>query len=452
MFKRSVCRAFFSILFSLSCTAGLLAQNQPSSNDASSNTSTSANTTQQSAANSDSDYEEMTDVSEQPVLDPQYTEDPGQEQDPIADPIFGDGPIYTFGKPYFEFKDKLREDYNLDVTLYYTWWWQAATDVNHGDNHFLYGRTDAGFTWTPFSQEDGWINDGSLTVWMRNGTWYDTDVNESLGQNIGSSVGTDAGYSPHVSLNLLYWQQWFLDNSFGLTIGKIHPNALITLQPVANDESTQFFADVFDGNNNPLIGPYAPGMMAQWEFEDLFHIRAAVIDMGDSVGTTVEYIDEGYWGVTGEIAITPTIDGLGKGSYGVAPWWVNMPQAADAPGYGGQGMGVVFSFNQEVYKNVIVFGEYGYGNPKTTNNEQMAKGGIGFTQPFGRENEMFGFAGAWTKPSDDAGREQGTFETFYRMQLTKQIQFTPDMQFIVNPSFNDTDFVAVFGLRLRIEL
>lgn len=385
------------------------------------------------------------------IASPSLADDPKSVR-PDNDPLFG-SPIADLIEPYWEAKQWAADEIRIDATLYYTWWWQAATEVQAGESHFLYGRTDLGARWHLLEMDDnGFLNDGSLKVWMRNGAWYDAPDGEDLGPNVGTyPFTTDAGYSQHVSLNLLYWEQWFVDSTFAVVIGKVHPNAFVTLQPAANDESTQFFSAYFDGNNNPILGGYNPGMALLWQPVDWFHVHTVVVDTADDVGTFVEYIGNGRWGLTGEVAFTPTIPGMGQGSYGVAWWYANM-QGAPAPGpIGGEGLGVVFSMNQFVYDGVNVFFEYGYGNPKTTAQEQLIKGGVGFTKPFGRKGDMFGLAAAWAKPSRDTLREETFVEMFYRIQVTEMIQFTPDIQFVMNPALNNSnDFAAIFGLRLRV--
>jgi carbohydrate-selective porin OprB len=50
------------------------------------------------------------------------------------------------------------------------------------------------------------------------------------------------------------------------------------------------------------------------------------------------------------------------------------------------------------------------------------------------------------------GNEQ-IFEVYYRIQLGRFVQLTPDFQYIWNPGFNrDRGPVTVYGLRLRIYL
>ena len=48
------------------------------------------------------------------------------------------------------------------------------------------------------------------------------------------------------------------------------------------------------------------------------------------------------------------------------------------------------------------------------------------------------------------GRDQTTIEAYYRLQLLKGVQVTPDVQYIRNPTSNPlVDSLWVVGLRMR---
>ena len=75
--------------------------------------------------------------------------------------------------------------------------------------------------------------------------------------------------------------------------------------------------------------------------------------------------------------------------------------------------------------------------------------GIGYRPP-SASADLFGIAGGWTDPANDNLRDQFTFETFYRYQLTPNLAITPDVQVVFNPSLNPTiDSQLILGLRLR---
>ena len=72
-----------------------------------------------------------------------------------------------------------------------------------------------------------------------------------------------------------------------------------------------------------------------------------------------------------------------------------------------------------------------------------------------RLSDRFSLGLNWGRPNDDIYGEtkddQYTIESYYRMQVTKRLQVTPDIQLLFNPALNpEQDLVWVLGLRARL--
>ena len=70
---------------------------------------------------------------------------------------------------------------------------------------------------------------------------------------------------------------------------------------------------------------------------------------------------------------------------------------------------------------------------------------------------LLGFGLNWGQPNEDTFGsgldDQYTIEIFCRLQVTQNIQITPDIQYMINPALDpDEDNSWVFGLRARISL
>jgi porin len=70
---------------------------------------------------------------------------------------------------------------------------------------------------------------------------------------------------------------------------------------------------------------------------------------------------------------------------------------------------------------------------------------------------QLGFGANWGQPNDALFgtdlRDQYSFEVYYRIQVTKEIAITPDVQLLIDPALNtDEDKIWVFGLRARLSL
>jgi porin len=148
---------------------------------------------------------------------------------------------------------------------------------------------------------------------------------------------------------------------------------------------------------------------------------------------------------------TPTIPGLGKGRYEV-----NFSHIERTERFGGKGPSSsvwLFSFQQEVSEDLAAFLRFGTGDGRRTDVQQTLAAGVVFTQFCGYNNDWLGVGMIWNDPSDGDRREDYGLETFWRLQLTENIQFTPDVQLYFDPSMNPVrDIELAFGLRIGIFL
>ena len=111
----------------------------------------------------------------------------------------------------------------------------------------------------------------------------------------------------------------------------------------------------------------------------------------------------------------------------------------------------LFCFQQELSTKLAVFGRCGTGDGKRTAVQHSAAAGFVFTQFLGYNNDWLGVGFMWQDPTERTRAEDYGMEVFWRMQLTKNIQLTPDVQIYFDPSRSPTgDTEAAFGLRLGV--
>jgi porin len=87
--------------------------------------------------------------------------------------------------------------------------------------------------------------------------------------------------------------------------------------------------------------------------------------------------------------------------------------------------------------------------------EKSISVGVGYDVLPKRGLLAFGFN--WGRPNNNTFSpglsDQYALELFYRMNVTEQLTFTPDIQFVKNPALNPTeDSIWVFGLRARLAI
>ena len=147
----------------------------------------------------------------------------------------------------------------------------------------------------------------------------------------------------------------------------------------------------------------------------------------------------------GEIGFTPTIEGLGRGTYRVTGWYRDAGDSNGQP----HDAGVDLSFDQRVGEHLVPFFRYGWAEGHVNGIRQMVATGVGWEGKLITGSDVVGLGGAWGRPVN--GRDQYAAEAFYRLQLSPGNQLTLGYQLIVDPTFDPkNDVVGVFEARWRV--
>jgi porin len=101
------------------------------------------------------------------------------------------------------------------------------------------------------------------------------------------------------------------------------------------------------------------------------------------------------------------------------------------------------------------FLRYGYANHSDdgpTPVKHMANVGLVIDGIFGQANDRIGVGYTWSDPANHELDDQSQIDTYYRVQVTPEIQIGPTFQLIFDPVSNqEEDTVYVWGIRTRIE-
>jgi porin len=101
------------------------------------------------------------------------------------------------------------------------------------------------------------------------------------------------------------------------------------------------------------------------------------------------------------------------------------------------------------------FVRYGYVDSSATGPtpvKHMANAGLVIDGIFGQADDRIGVGYTWSDPANRALDDQSTIDSYYRVQVTPEIQVGPTLQVIFDPVRNqDKDTVSVWGIRTRIE-
>ncbi len=134
-------------------------------------------------------------------------------------------------------------------------------------------------------------------------------------------------------------------------------------------------------------------------------------------------------------------------------WQVDERDAAGVE----DGWGAALSWSHFYGDKWMPFVRAGFAEDGGSLLENSVSAGVGYrpktvgTAP----GDLLGVAVNWGQPNETVFGsdldDQYTAELFYRIQVTKEIAITPDVQLLFNPALNpDEDMITVFGLRTRM--
>ena len=150
-----------------------------------------------------------------------------------------------------------------------------------------------------------------------------------------------------------------------------------------------------------------------------------------------------------EAGFTPTIEGVGRGTYRFTAWYRDAGTTDGKP----HDAGFDISFDQRVGPHLVPFFRAGIGEGNINGIEDMISGGVGWEGRMITKSDVAGVAGSWGRPSDHDLRDQYATEIFYRLQVSPDNQFTLGYQVIIHPSLQaNEDVVGVFEVRWRIAM
>ena len=416
-----------------------------------------------------------------------------EQIDRLKDALIPTPGFDRFVQPWYDFKGRLSENLGLDLGFYYTMLYQKA-DPRDPFSLVGMGRDEASGGWFGIVGQwellgRGTNHPGILGFQLQQRHRIGAVVPQNIGPEIGSLWPTAIGYSELTfSAVELYWAQWLVKDRLGLVFGKQIPfavhdyfaykspldgflNASFGLnQSIGYAEaglsagagarptkSTYILGGVYDGN----------GKLNRAGFDSFFNEREyfVAVDVG---------WDPGYLEGSQEVYIGP----LRIRDVHATFWHKDHLKRVNSP----EGWGVTLFAEGEIGR-VVPFLRYGYsqgtsrGNPALV--DDLIAGGVGLTDVFGQSDDLIGIGFSYARfglgplgrpdpvdltgdgiPDIDLGdvardllrTHQYAGEIFYRIQLTQELQITPNLQMIWDPSLNrDEDKVAVFGLRGRAE-
>ncbi|WP_198659436.1 carbohydrate porin [Winogradskyella aurantiaca] len=355
---------------------------------------------------------------------------------------------------YFDFKDDLnqRSGFNF-ATDYNSTYFGSNSDVGEG-------KAGSG-VWRIYGNWDlvgrNSKNSGSLIFKVEHRHRYTTIPPKSLGLDMGY-VGFIAAPFNNDGFRTtnLYWRQRMAQGRISMVVGFLDVTDFFDVYGLASPWmhfTNLAFSTGAAAVNLPNDGYLGLGV-AGWITERVY----AIAGFGDinSDPTRVfngfdTFFNKNEYFKHVEVGLTSSKDYMLLDNIHVAYWHRDATSVTGDP----NGWGLVFSASRYFQEKYFPFLRYAYTKDAGSLLQNSLSVGFGY-QPKPGRNLLAG-AFNWGQVNEttfgEGLKDQWTLEIFYRLQLSKRLAITPDIQWLLNPALNPVNSsVFIWGFRGRLAI
>ena len=252
----------------------------------------------------------------------------------------------------------------------------------------------------------------------------------------------------------LYWRQTFGKANIVAYAGFLDVTDWTDIFALASPWSS--FNNLSFATGSSTIGGLYPdgslGLMVSAWLTDNIYVIGGLIDANGSATEFYKGFDTFFTKVetlkTFEVGFTPNSEMPILQNLHVTLWQVD--ESVNTP----SGWGLAGSISWEVGNKLFPFLRGGWANDGGSLFKASVSAGIGYNIT---GSNVFGLGINWNQPNKNIFgtglKDQYLSEIFYKLQVTHHIEFTPSIQFIINPALNpDANFTTIFGGRARINI
>lgn len=285
---------------------------------------------------------------------------------------------------------------------------------------------------------------------------------EGLNEEVAGLTGVNAdalGESRELEVAELYYEHRFLRDQVVLTVGKLDPTVYFDTNNAANDETTQFLADIFVNNIAVDWPDYSYGARLSWYPADWLELNTGYLEAD---GDFEDIFDDNFY--IAEAVFKPVFGDL-AGFYRLYAWRNSgeHEKLRDERRTSKTGEGFGISFDQQVHPDVTAFARWGIQDHDLYAVRQSWSLGLQVAGSlWGRAEDAFGLAFGRADTTDDYRdllREEGfgttpgesRVEAYYRFQVHDHLAISPDFQWVDGLAGSSrADRVSIFGVRAQL--
>lgn len=354
---------------------------------------------------------------------------------------------------YFNFKQRIEDDYGLRFGFDYNALYQATTK-SPGKDNVAGGVFRAYGHWTL-------VNRGQNTAGM---IVYKVENRHHLGTDIApKDLGFESGYAgltavPYSdigwALTNFYWNQHLLNNRVGFVAGVVDTTDYVDVYGLVNPWTD--FSNLAFGTNPTIPAPdQGLGAAVCFMATDNYYILGGIADANgdptDSGNAFDSFFNDAEFFTHIEVGWISSWAKRFNDNIHLTFWHADEREQAQVS----DGWGAAFSFSRLFDETWEPFCRAGYADEGGALWERSVSVGLGYHTLKG--SAVLGVGLNWSRPSEDTlGADlddQYTAEIYFRWQILKILTITPDVQVLFDPALNpDENVIAVFGIRARINL
>jgi high affinity Mn2+ porin len=287
------------------------------------------------------------------------------------------------------------------------------------------------------------------------GRGLDEEIENFNGYN-ADAIGDDAD----LQISEIWYEHSFKEGNVVATFGKMDATRWFDANEVANDETSQFLADVFVNNIVVEFPDYAYGIRMTISPNEMFDISFGALEADSDYE---DIFDENF--LIAELGIKPKINNR-QGNYRIYGWSNSGDKEVfdDSTDLKDDGYGVGISMDQEITDEITAFARIGWQNDDVYAVEYAGSLGFQVAGSFwGRDEDMFGLAYARSETGEDyrdylrsdgmrTAPAEESIEAYYSFKVNDNISLSPDIQFAKDMAGKESiDSVFIFGLRAQLD-
>ncbi len=352
---------------------------------------------------------------------------------------------------YRDWKEQFREKTGISYTLDYTTGALSPSNTVSGEDSFTSGAVRFYGTWDLVGR--GTANTGTFVWKVENRHGYSGPPVSAAASDIGIAgaiLGPLSNAGPR--LTNFYWKQNLNEGRLEVIGGMLDVTDWVDVYALASPW-TGFFNFAFATGaasmalpDDAALGVFVNGMIT----DNLYFVTGfadANADSTDPLNGFDTFPDHEFFKAV-ELGWVSAQDRFYLDNTHLTLWHADRRVAAGVP----SGWGANFSYSKSFDEKWMPFFRAGYAKDGGSLLQKTVSAGFGYQ--FDDNESLLGLGFNWGQPNETTFgpglRDQYTVELFTRLQVTENIQITPDIQYIKNPALNSKkSHSVVLGLRMR---